>query len=50
MSFTHSFNRLENLSQDEFIFILILGHPAKWQIQTNDAIKAPQNLPNSIEV
>lgn len=51
MSFTHSFNRLENeMSHKTNAFVcLSQGHPAKWQISTNDAIKATLNVPNSIE-
>lgn len=54
MSFTHSFERLEKSHKTIcFLFVLVratLDSPAKWQIQTNDAIKASYNLPNSIEV
>lgn len=47
MSFTHSLNRLETEMSHKTSDAQ--GHPAKWQILTNDAIKAPLNVPNSIE-
>lgn len=52
MSLTRSLNRLENDSQDEMCLysVGLRGHRAKWQIQTNDVIEVPLNLPKSIEL